>query len=220
MITPFDTEYKATKKIKQGKTHLTGPLAEVAIWIASSWAVNVLNVIYDGRDTVRPPRLQIILEHERDAAKFRKGGYFDYDKEKEDAIKNKFGEIAARNPPTKFDLEELFIVFGTFAPLARHEADNRIKEKEVENLKARIGNPDLWKIRRSLGSVTFFFFTDAQVERYRSEGKKCEYAKMYFGLLKPYDEFGYISENDFTVAFDSKQNFEENFKGNWFFYDR
>jgi hypothetical protein len=220
MITPFDTDYKATKKIKQGKTRLAGPLAELAVWIASTWSVNVLNVIYDGRDAIRAPRLQIILEFERDTAKFRSGGYFDYDKEKEDAIKNKFREIATRDPFAKFDLEGLFIFFGTFAPVAGEEAVNQTKEKEIEDLKDRIGNADLWKIRRSLGNVTFFFFTDGQVELYTSEGKKREYAKLYFGILKPHDEFGYISENDFTVAFDSKQNLDENFENNWFYYDR
>lgn len=41
---------------------------------------------------------------------------------------------------------------------------------------------------------------------------------MYFAILKPHDEFDYLVQESFTVAFDSKQNFDNNYQGNWFYY--
>jgi hypothetical protein len=218
MITYSDREYKATKNIKQGKAQLTGPLAELASWIASSWKVAVLNVIYDGSNRLHPPRIQVILEHQSEWERFWNVTYFD--QEKQAAIKTKFIEIIGRESNAEFDPAGLFVVFSAFAPLAKQEADSKISKREVKALKARIGNPDLWEISRSHGCATFFFFTDAQAKRHESEGKKTEYAKRYFDLLKPHDEFGYLCEQEYAVAFDSKQNFDENFQSNWFYYDR
>ena len=88
----------------------------------------------------------------------------------------------------------------------------------MEALKARIGNPHIWEISRCFGYVTFFFFSDDQVRRYEEEGKRGIYARMYFELLKPHDEFDYLRESDFNVKFDSKQNFDDNYRGNWLYY--
>ena len=41
---------------------------------------------------------------------------------------------------------------------------------------------------------------------------------MYFEILRPYDEFDYLSGDDFAVNFDSKQNFDENYESNWYYY--
>ena len=41
---------------------------------------------------------------------------------------------------------------------------------------------------------------------------------MYFEILKAYDEFGYLVEKDFAVNFDSKQNFDDNYESNWYYY--
>ena len=218
MITSSDGEYKATKRIKQGKKRVHAPFGELAQWIDTEWKVTVLNVIYDRANALRAPRLQVILEHEAHARKFHRG--VNFDKDKQSAIAARFLEIIGRDNAHAFDVDGLFVVFSAFSPLAREEADSQISVDEVQALKARIGNPDIWEISRCFGHVTFFFFTDDQVKHYEAEGKKKEYAKMYFGLLKPHDEFGYLREEDFNVDFDSKQNFDEKYESNWFYYYR
>ncbi len=162
------------------------------------------------------PRLQVILEHYDEAQKFHDG--YNFDKTKQQAIASQFLEIINRRPDHRYDADGLFVVFSAFAPLARQEADSQLSEQEIEALKQRIGNPDLWKISRSFGYVTFLFYTDAQAEEYATKGQKEEYARMYFEILKPYDEFDYLSEDDFAVNFDSKQNFDENYESNWYYY--
>ena len=192
MVSTNDSEYKATKLVKQGRARLAPMFEELARWISSAWKVAVLNVIYDGRNSLRSPRLQVILEHQRDTEVFRDGPNFD--SEKQLAIKTKFLAIVGREGASSYDVEGLFVVFSAFDLLAKEEADSQIKDEELDVLRQRIGNPDLWKISRCFGSVTFFFYTDAQVKHFEAEGKKREYAKRYFELLRPHNEFGYLDE--------------------------
>lgn len=216
MITSSDREYKATKHIKQGKKRLRFPFDELARWIELKWNVTVLNVIYDRANSLHAPRLQVILEHKTHARKFHRG--VNFDQSKQSAIASRFLEIIGKGSTYDFNVDGLFVVFSAFAPLAREEADNQISDEDVQSLKARIGNPDIWEISRFFGYVTIFFFTDAQIKRYETERKKQEYARIYFEILKPHDEFGYLHRRDFKIDFDSKQNFDENYESNWFYY--
>ncbi|MFL5327500.1 MAG: hypothetical protein ACJ8C4_01185 [Gemmataceae bacterium] len=216
MITSSDEEYKSTKRIKQGKARLAEPFGELAAWISDRWHVNVLNVIYDRRNNLHPPRLQVILEHKSEAQVFHEGGNFD--RKKQEEIASKFTQINSLHTQRGYDVDGLFVVFSAFAPLAREEADSKISKSDIDALKKRIGNPELWEISRFFGYVTFLFFTDAQAKEYAANGKQTEFAQMYFEILKPHDEFDYLNQGDFTVALDSKQNFDENYESNWYYY--
>jgi hypothetical protein len=218
MITSSDREYTSTKLIKQGKTKLLAPFDELAGWISSTRNVTVLNVIYDRRNSLHAPRLQVIVEYQSHAEKFRRGANFD--RRQQDAIAKKFLEIIRRDDKCKFDVDDLFVVFSAFAPIAKEEANGLISERDIRALKKRIANPDLWRISRCFGDVTFFFFTDKQVKKYEENGKNCEYGTMYYELLKPHDEFGYLKRRYFKINFDSKQNFDDNFESNSFYYYR
>jgi hypothetical protein len=218
LITSFDREYKSTKRIKQGKARLRAPFEELAEWISSTRRVTVLNVIYDRANSLRPPRLQVIVEHPNQEKKFLKG--FNFDRRQQKAIAKKFLEIIDRDGKHKFDVEGLLVVFLAFSPLALEEANSRVSEKDIKALQTRIANPDLWDIIRCFGHVIFFFFTDKQVKEAEVQGKKEEYATMYFDILKPHDEFGYLKRNKLKVFFDSKQNFDENYQSSWYCYFR
>lgn len=216
MITSSDREFKSTKRIKQGKKHLCAPFDELAEWIASTRKVTVLNVIYDRANSLHAPRLQVILEHQSHAKKFRRG--VNFDRRQQNAIAKKFLQIISRDDKHDFDVDGLFVVFSAFAPIAKQEADSHISDADIEALKKQISNTDLWGISHGFGNVTFFFFTDEQIKKYETKGKKEEYASMYFELLKPHDEFGYLKRHQFRIHFDSKQNLDENYEGNWFYY--
>lgn len=216
MIALSDREYVATKRIKQGKKRLTAPFKELAQWISTEWRVTVLNVRYDRANAIHAPRVHVILEHESHARKFHRGVNFDM--EKQAAVAKKFLEIIAGDSKHTLDVAGLFVIFSAFAPEAIEEADGKISEEDIQALKVQIGNPDIWEISRPCGDVTVFFFTNDQVKLHEAKGRKKEYAKLYFDLLKPHDEFGYLKESKFKIDFDSKQNFDENFKGSWFNY--
>jgi hypothetical protein len=178
--------------------------------------VNVLNVVYDRRNSLHAPRLQVIVEYEAHAKKFHKGVNFDRDKQA--LVADKFLEIIGRDSGLGFDVDGLFVVFSAFAPIAMQEADSLISKEELESLRKCINNPDLWDISRCFGHVTFFFYTDEQAKSAEKKGLHHDYADKYFELLKPHDEFGYLRRCDFKANVDSKQNFDENYQSNWFYY--
>lgn len=216
MITASDRDYKATKRIKQGSTKLKPPFDELATWVGENWDVSVLNVRYDRRNSVHAPRLQVIVEYEAHKKKFHTG--MNFDRTKQTSIADKFLEIIGRDSGHGFDVDGLFVVFSAFAPVAKQEADSQISEEELKSLKKRIDNPDLWEISRCFGHVTFFFYTDDQAKSAEKNGLHEDYADRYFALLKPHDEFGYLRRSDFKSSVDSKQNFDENYQSNWFYY--
>jgi hypothetical protein len=221
MITSADDEYKATKLIKERKAVLEPLFAELADWIVSRWQVPVLNVIYDqpivnGRN--KRPRLQIILEHTHEYQRFLDG--YNFDQLKQEAIAARFTEIVNREEPAQYKLDGLFVVFSAFAPVAREEAHSQITDAEVLALQERIANPALWTIHRSIERVTFMFYTKKQARLHKRKGFRDTYADLYFELLKPHDPFAYLNRSQFSVDFDSKENFDKKFESNWIYYDR
>jgi hypothetical protein len=225
MITSYDTEYQATKLVKQGDAILEPVLAELAAWIANKWGVSVVNVIYDlygepgtmGKSKL--PRLQVCVEHTRERRVFFDGLNFDSDKQEK--VGEHFKELVRRHQSgSRYRVERLLTVFSAFAPLARQEADSQVTEQDIGILMERIQNPNLWTIHRSFGHVTFFFYTGEQARAGTKASLDKAYADLYFGILKNYDKFCYMSRERFSVAFDSKENFDITYGSSWLAYDR
>ncbi len=212
MITPQDKEYIATKQIKQGASRLDPQLSKLAEWIGDRYGVTVLNLIHDKPDLSDKMRLQVIVELEGEMAAFRDG--FNFDETKQNEVAKEFCGIF---PNTSADL---FVIFSSFAHIAKQEANYRISEKEIGQIEREIANQDLWAIHKQFFGATLFFYTEKQKDKYEKAGLRRRYSDLYYQHLTKYDEFGYISKADFWVLFDSKENFDQNYNGSWFYYDR
>jgi len=179
MITTGDKEYKYTKLIKQGKAAMNPDFIELADWIYKNYNAKPINIIYDiisGAGGKLMPRLEVIFEFPVDEDKFRNDplNYFSYDEAKKEEIKQQFKKDIISKGFTlkksfwnlfggrifkKYDVENMFVVFSSFEPIAKGDANNSIPESILKKLEEEINNPDLWKIVRDQ-SVTFFFYTD------------------------------------------------------------
>lgn len=231
MITSRDIDYLETKLIKQGKKVLESPLSDLAEWISKEFSVNVINIHYDYIQSKRP-RLGIILEFKTDERVFYTDNY-NYDQKKQIAISKRFSEIVTlkenkskvnfffkrlkKEAIMKYETKDIFVSFSSFEPIAKEEANNRIPEEKIQELKDKLNN-DLWKISRFFSSTTFFFYTAEQVKEENNNGSLNIFNEAYFNLIKPYDEFDYIKKENFCINIDSKENFEKNFKSNWYYY--
>jgi hypothetical protein len=219
MITPEDGDYQQTKRLKKNGTPLESPFRELAAWVGANYGVHVLNVVYDTIEPGSRPRLTVVLETQEDAQKFRvpPGNFNENDQMR---VKERFEAILTEQRDLRFNVARLFVIFVAFEPVARIEAHWRVTKEEISRLKARLANQDLWEIRGSFDQVTFFFYTRAQVEQSEAAGLKEIYSQEYSCLVRPYDEFGYLQKRGISVLFDSKENFDTNYKSNWFYYDR
>ncbi len=199
---------------------LNAPFSELAEWVSQTYNVKVLNIIYDRVIPDSRPRLQIILEWEDDRKKFIEGATGNFKELIQNEIRDKFVEIVNRDNLYQFACEFLFVVFSSFEPIAREEANSKVSDKEIENLEKELNNCDIWKIRPIFGSVIFFFYKKSQVKKYKKLNVASEYLDKYLKIVKKHDEFGYFDRNNISIELDSKENFEKTYKGSWFNYDR
>lgn len=235
MIMYTDKDYKETKLIKQGKNLMNVDFVELADWINNTYDSKVINIYYDTiQGKVDRPRLTIIFEYQKDELKFRDGFVGNYDSEKQRIIADKFDRFVNNqltdstslikkligNAHKKYNTKDLFVAFGSFEPIAKDEANSIIPESVITNFKDELAINDLWTIYRQFSGTTFFFYTDNQIEQYTENGTKDILTEKYFNLLKDYDEFNYFKRDSFVINFDSKENFDNNFKSSWFYYSR
>ena len=54
--------------------------------------------------------------------------------------------------------------------------------------------------------------------RLQSSGDPDRWAEAYFPIAKRHDEFDYLNKPDITIHIDSKENFDSNSSGNWYYY--
>ena len=235
MIVPSDKDCKETKLIKQGKAFLNPDFQPLADWINKEYEVKVLNIYYDTPKSVhnKPfPRLNIIFEHLEEELKFRDGFLGNFQSDKQQIIATKFDELVNNQTKesgffdrllnkknvTKFDTKKLLVIIDAFKPVARDEANENISQAEIDKLKVELNNPDIWEISRFFAATTFFFYTGSQVELAKSNGYVEQLTDKYFKLLKRHDQFNYFDGNTFSISVDCKENFDNNFESNWYYY--
>jgi hypothetical protein len=218
MISPGDDDYQETKLFKLGKRALLPPFRELASWIEESHAAKVLNVRYDRPELLNRPRLSVIFEREESRIQFMDGANFK--REKQAAVAEKFREIVAASPSLAFDTDHLLVIFQSFEPVARTEANWNIERSELDEIRSNLAHLSLWEIWPSWDSVTFFFQTDAELKSSAENGAQRSCRAAYGELMRPLDEFGYLRERPIEVRFNSKENLDRNYEGSLFLYDR
>ena len=232
MIMPSDKEYKDTKRIMLGKKEMKPEYIELAEWIDKTYEVKTINIIYDTFIAARKKqsRLQICFEFKSESLKFQDGPLGNFHETKQTAIAQKFTEILKTEKSansgkllnifrkSKYITDNILIVFSAFEPIARIEANESVPESKVKALKQELENKDIWKISRAFGGSTIFLHTDAQVKKYENSAEHKKWTDKYFDLLSLYDEFGYFKREFFSVYLDSKENFDNNYESNWYYY--
>lgn len=232
MFVPWNDDYEDTKSIKLGQKRISFPSDLLAQQISETYDVNVLNIGYSVIAPTNQPRINVVCEFNHEVAKFRGDG--SYSREKQQNVKDSLREILTASRRLnffertrcwfryrKFLMQKAFVIFTPFAPDARSEANAKISENQILQLKRELDDKHLWKISRSpVGGTgaTFFFYSDEQAKRAEEQGKQDDFAERFFELLKMYDQFGYIKRDSFSVLLDSKENFDGNYESNWYYY--
>ncbi|MDM8173166.1 MAG: hypothetical protein QHC79_17715 [Pseudosphingobacterium sp.] len=234
MILPSDKDYKATKLIMQGKAVMNSDFIELADFIYQTFGVSPVNIIYDTFGKENRPRLNLCFEFARSKAIFsNQNQTLGYNAEKQKVIADKFTELVKNEQPaldkrilnffqkkriSKYKTDDVWVIYSAFEPIAKAEAGNKINSNQIAGLKTKLNNLDLWEISRVDSYVTFFLFTEQQVQQYEHSETRKIWADEYFKLLKPYDEFGYFKRDNFNIFLDSKENFDKNYQSNWYYY--
>ena len=215
MVSPIDTSYQETKQIMLGNASIKQEFRPLIDWINEVYGVKPINIIYEYVDVVKRPRLEICFEFDNEISLFMKNKLF-FDDNKGNAILDKFRQLLQE----KYDTENMFVIFGNFSKVAKEDINNSIAKSELEKLKNELNDSNLWAIDKCFSIVTFFLFTNTQVQEYKNSDILNEWKDRYFNLLKKYDVFGYFRKEEFSILLDSKENFDTKYKSNWFYYYR
>lgn len=233
MIMPSDKDYKETKQIMLGTKAIKPEFKPLADWIDMTYGVKTINIFYDTIDKVARPRLEVCFEHPREKVVFVGKDGFNFDSDKQKAIGKKFEEILKRQgliqengllglfkkPATsKYKTENILVTYGDFESIARIEANESVPEEKIKALKKELNNDDVWEISRAFSGMTIFLYTESQVKKYENSEEHKEWTDKYFELLSKYDKFGYFKRECFSIYLDSKENFDNNYESNWFYY--
>ncbi len=226
---PSDKDYKETKQIMLGKKKIRPEFKLLADWIDKTYGVKTVNIYYDTIDNGKRPRLEICFEHSKDEALFAGKNRFGFDANKQKAIGEKFKKILKdqevkqerkldKIDTSRYKTKNVWVVYGNFESVAKIEANESIPETAINALKSEFNNKDIWGISRAFSRVTIFLYTDDQVKKYENSEVHKEWTDKYYKLLIQYDEFGYFKREAFAVYLDSKENFDNNYKSNWYYY--
>jgi hypothetical protein len=221
VIAPSDPDYQDTKRVMQGQKTLAPALRALADWIATHWpGMTVLNLYYDlGERTARKglPRLNVVLETEAECRQFQ-GSNFDPARQAD--LVAAFGDILTRHPGTAFSTRDMSVVFTAFEPVARTEAIWSITREDIIVLEAKLNNPAIWTIKAEWHGASVFFHTEAEKKSLCDGPFSAACVDAFAEVVRKYDAFGYFARRPATLCFESKENFDKTYHGNWFFYDR
>lgn len=208
MLKTSDQEYKQTRLIKLAKSKMDDKFSVFADWINKEYAVQILNIYTDviNSDTLR---LQLIFEHETELSKFFLKDRFTSSKRIVNAIDKKYKELFQITHP-----QPVLVLFYAFEPLAKEEANTNIPLKTITSLKEKFEDT-IWLISRFGQHTIFFFYTKTQLKKAQKSGFVEKLKEAYFECLKPHDKFNYFTMNNLNTVFDSKENFDKIYQGNW-----
>jgi hypothetical protein len=221
----WDYSYKLTRPIILGQKETKTKYIDFINWINSNYKVKVCNIrVTRIRISKRLPKetsqprfdIKIILEYELDFNKFmKKPQIYEFDENKKKHILKKYVELVDKSKNNNL----YFITFDNFESGAKYEINNSITKDEISLLISKNSKNDIWSIAKNSGSAICFMYTSKQLEAL-SDKRKEIITDEYFKLLKNHDIFGYYRRDSFSIYFDTKENFENNYNGNWLYYLR
>ncbi len=209
--------YEQCRKLKLGEAKLPPVLGELKKWIDAEYSINVINIVYDRMPDQRP-RLDVIVETHADYSKMHKE-YFGLNEQYQKAIAERFSEIvkdlALEN---EYDTGDAWVFYEDFSSTAMARACDQLLGKDKEHLMQKFSALNLWYITGFSSWVAVFYNKDSDVKENDKNGASELIKKECFRLVKRYDEFDYIHYDTFTITFDSKQNLDEHYHGNLYYY--
>lgn len=117
------------------------------------------------------------------------------------------------------ETQSLFVCFAEFEQVAKYAAHKAVKGKDLKSFATSLGLGDrLWRLESYFGPPIVFVHSDEQARALRSAETQARWADLYFPLVKPHDEFGYLDRSEIVIEVDSQETFERDFAGNWYYY--
>ncbi|MGN6795862.1 MAG: hypothetical protein ACTHJW_26030 [Streptosporangiaceae bacterium] len=233
-VTPRDRDYLRVKRIKQGQCRVDPVYDAFIEGFRDRYGVSPLAVLLDTvsrqQGQGKTARLGVVLERTDQYRAFVRGS-FRPERHMQQAVAILFTEsLRSTDLPAMFGFprrarhagvraDEIFVYFADFERVAKWEVHNLVAGDELEDFTASLAIGDqFWCIQRFADSPIVFVHTDQQARTLRASALPVTWANTYFEIAKRHDEFGYLIRSEIVIQVDSKENFEANYSGNWYYY--
>jgi hypothetical protein len=233
-VQPGDPDYLRVKQIKQGQSPLDPVYDRFVERFRQRYDISPLAIMLDAPDRPRgqgkTPRLGLALERTSQYRSFLRSP-FGFDKEKQKATAILFTEslpgadlpamfgLPPRLPHARVHADEIFVYFNDFERVAKWEVHDLAADSRLEEFTASLDIGDqFWCIQRFAGPPIVFVQTDDQARALKASALPSSWADTYFEIAKRHDEFGYLNRAETVIRVDSRENFEANYSGNWYYY--
>lgn len=215
--------YRQTRKIKPGEAELSPLLDALKEWTNEKYGINVINVVY-GKIGSGPhkerPRLNLIVETQSDYAKMYQEPFVP-NESYQTAISARFVKLVKDAGLEKeYDTDHLLVIYDDFSAMEMTRTSSQLLEHHKKHLLSKFSDIAIWDIVQSEFSaeIAVFYNQDDDITENDNNGNSERIRKECFRFIKPYDEFDYCQFDTFTITFDSKQNLDENYRGNLYYY--
>ncbi|MDP9184019.1 MAG: hypothetical protein M3P04_14750 [Actinomycetota bacterium] len=233
-VSPEDEGYKRAKRARQGHLHVDDRLVGFTRWFQETYRVAPLWLELDHIERARTrlpwPRLSVVLERSDQYTSFLSGA-FNFDIKKQRAIAAALVDhvepaelrrmfcLPRRRFGGNLAAADVFVCFDDFERVVKQEAHLAVSEAEVARYAAGLGlGSALWCTQRLWGPPILFVHTAAEATELKASPDRREWADAYFELVRRHDEFGYMTPEEIAIMVDSKENFDENYSSNWYYY--
>lgn len=218
MIDPSDPDYLETKKIVLGTESIKAVYVPLITWIEETFSRTPINIYVDHIRPDNRQRLSLIFRTAPEADAFSEKDGPNFDSEKQIQIATKFIESAFWFQRFRArDKTNPLVIFTSFDRVARCDVLGSVSE-DILNAAVSPILPNLWCVKKTLSYPIIFLNTKKDVEGLTEDAKRTVNAAVA-KLVERHDFCGCFSEG-ISVDFDSKENFEDKYHGNWFYHSR
>ena len=233
-----DKLYKLSKEALRGKKQEI-VYEKLIDWTKEEFDIKVIYIDLEIKNKDNQPRLHLILETQKDYQKILiETGYNPRIQSK---IAEKFNELLkienqkngkktkqsfiekllfniGLKSNLKQNFENIWVCYSVFLTVYSTEISTEFTKEKIDELIKKYKKDNVWEIQMSSFYITIFLEKENQIEENRQKPLFEKLKDEYFEIVKEKDEFGLFKKELINLAFDSKENFDKNYEGNWFYY--
>lgn len=213
-------QYELMAGIKRGTREMDSLFAELICWIKSSFGISVVYFVHEEQS--QPQRcllLRMFLETMKeiqDIALDTQNRHLNFCHQEE--IRAQFIKLVRTyKRENEFFLKNIRIIAWNFDDLAKEDAYGKANLEIKDHIRSNYADAPIHNIY-TIFSLAVFYHTDEQLAECQRNGTSGRIKADYYYFLKKYDEFNLFTPENFHCIFDSHENVEKNYQGNYYYY--
>jgi hypothetical protein len=209
--------YKWTRALKRGDLKLPRQFDGLRKRLEQRLSIRIVNVVYDKIElgpAKGKPRLNIIVETQTDLQRIR-SNLFEFKPGVPEAIFDEFRSVAQ---VAGWDSDTPHLISDVFSDEAMNQAAYKFFQKDRKSVLKEYASHRVWDITGMSKDIVVFFVDEAAIATAMDNGAAEQIKSSCYDAMKSHDEFNYLTPANFSIRFDSKENLDKNYQGNFFYY--